>query len=295
MWQICVRSALVLASCGLAGCTTIPEAERRESKTLFAWNAPADPAPDEKVTESSGVDPIVTDRPDFTEASSTVGKGRVQLESGYTYVRDRSNGTTATLHSYPEALLRIGLFADWFELRIGQNLSSSRTSSTGGPANDFGVNDLYLGTKLGLTEQRGLFPEAALVLQALIPTGSRSITAGEVLPGANLLYGWTVIEDRLSIAGSTQVNRTLDESNRGRALFAQSLTVGYTLTEKLGAYTEWFAFLPTRAPESGSEHYFNGGFTYKVTPNFQLDIRAGLGLNERADDFFAGTGFAVRY
>ncbi len=286
---------LVLASCGFAGCTTVPQAERSESKTLFAWNAPDGPGPDEKVTESPGVDPIVTDRPDFTEASSTVGKGRVQLEAGYTYVRDRSDGTTSTLHSYPEALLRIGLFADWFELRIGQNLSSSLTRSTDESASSFGVNDLYLGTKLGLTEQRGLFPEAALVLQALIPTGSRSTTSGEVLPGANLLYGWTVIEDRLSVAGSTQVNRTLDEAGRGRALFAQSVTVGYTLTEKLGAYTEWFAFLPTRAPESGSEHYFNGGFTYKVTPTFQLDIRAGLGLNERADDFFAGTGFAIRY
>lgn len=42
-------------------------------------------------------------------------------------------------------------------------------------------------------------------------------------------------------------------------------------------------------------HYFNGGFTYRVTPNFQLDIRAGLGLSRAADDFFTGTGFAVRY
>jgi hypothetical protein len=62
-------------------------------------------------------------------------------------------------------------------------------------------------------------------------------------------------------------------------------------------FTEWFAFYPTSALADGigPEHYFNGGFTYLVTNNFQLDIRAGLGLNQAADDFFAGTGFAVRY
>ena len=39
--------------------------------------------------EPEGPDQIATDRPDFTEASSTVGRGRVQLESGYTFFTDR--------------------------------------------------------------------------------------------------------------------------------------------------------------------------------------------------------------
>ena len=43
------------------------------------------------------------------------------------------------------------------------------------------------------------------------------------------------------------------------------------------------------------QHYFNGGFTYRLTPDIQFDVRTGVGLNRHADDFFAGTGFAVRY
>jgi len=38
----------------------------------------------------------------------------------------------------------------------------------------------------------------------------------------------------------------------------------------------------------------NAGLTYLVTPNFQLDWRAGLGLNTAADGFFTGCGFTVR-
>ncbi|MBY0513076.1 MAG: transporter, partial [Gemmataceae bacterium] len=54
-------------------------------------------------------EPLASDRPDFTEASSTVGKGRVQLEGGYTFTRDHSGEVATTSHSYPEALLRIGM------------------------------------------------------------------------------------------------------------------------------------------------------------------------------------------
>jgi hypothetical protein len=35
--------------------------------------------------------------------------------------------------------------------------------------------------------------------------------------------------------------------------------------------------------------------TFKVTPNLQLDGRAGLGLNHHAEEFFAGLGLSARY
>lgn len=301
MLRIAARAFMISISCGFIGCASLPGGSEEGPKTLLAWSAGGAASKEtesaEGKVEDPRVEPLVSDRPDFTEASSTVGKGRVQLEAGYTYVRDRSNGVTSTLHSYPETLLRIGLFADWFELRLGQNAGHARTISPEGIDSASGANDLYLGVKLGLTEQKGLFPEVALVLQSLVPSGSREFTAGEVLPGANLLYGWDVIEDRLSFGGSTQANRTLDDTGHAYVTLAQSFTVGYTLTERLGAYTEWFALFPTSAVAAGvgPEHYFNGGFTYRVTPNFQLDVRAGVGLNERAADFFAGSGFAVRY
>jgi hypothetical protein len=62
-------------------------------------------------------------------------------------------------------------------------------------------------------------------------------------------------------------------------------------------YTEWYALTPSGAVDSatGPQPFFDTGMTFKVTPNLQLDGRAGLGLNHHADQFFTGLGLSVRY
>jgi hypothetical protein len=291
------------------GCTSLGRSdgdgsEPRGPKTLLSWEAGRKPAEEPTEGDAEGAnggakkeEPIATDRPDFTEASSTVGKGRIQLESGYTFTRDRSGGVTTISHSYPEALLRVGMIADWFEFRIAQNFGSTTGHTAQGVFHENGGQDLYVGTKLFLTEQKGALPETSLMLQALVPTGKSDFTAGRLQPGISLLYGWDVIPDRVTLGGSTQGNVVVDPDDHSYLEVAQSLTVGFQYTDRLRSYTEWFAFFPAGATAEGvtAQHYLDGGFTYLVTPNFQLDIRAGIGLSRSADDFFAGAGFAVRY
>jgi hypothetical protein len=285
-------------------------ANGKPPKTLFDW------AIGKKNGNGNGgeeEDVIETDRPDFTEASTTVGRGRIQLESGYTFSHDGGGANRLSASSYPEMLWRIGMFAEWFELRIGQNFFTETETVNGVRQKNSGADDLYLGVKLALAEQKGWLPETAVILQMTVPTGAAAFTANEVQPGINLLYGWDIIKDCVSLGGSSQINRNrgqlggdfpvipddLPGATAGHPFveIAQSLTVNYTLTRKLGAFTEWFALLPHSAtdPEIGPEYYFDGGFTYKVTNNFQLDIRGGVGLNRHAEDFFVGSGFAVRY
>ena len=234
--------------------------------------------------------PIVTDRPDFTEASSTVGRGVAQLEAGYTYFIDDGPTGSVVAHSFPETLLRVGVLAEWLELRAAWNYG---VENAGGVSND-GANDLYLGVKLGLTGQVGLLPEMAILPQATVPTGANAFSAGEFLPGVNWLYGWEVTEI-ISAGGSTQYNRRVDDAT-GDAYtqWAQSLTANYALAEKVGAYTEWFALFPHSADTALTEHYLDGGFTYRPTNNLQFDIRAGVGLNDAANDLFTGAGVSIR-
>ncbi len=264
-----------------------------QKKTLFSWKTGENGADKDEADEE---DEIVTDRPDFTESSTNVGKGRVQLEMGYTYSQNRDQGVQ-NAHSYPEILLRVGMFADWFELRIGQNMSNSRAfGADGGAFNTIGGEDMYLGIGLALTEQAGILPESRLIVQATVPTGSDSLSANRMLPGLNYTYSW-VLNDFLSLAGSTQGNASVDADGFNYVEYAQSLSVGYSLTEKLGAFTEFFAFFPhgAQAADTTAEYYFNGGFTYRFTPTFQFDIRSGVGLNRHAEDFFLGSGFAIKF
>lgn len=260
------------------------------SGTLMRWGAAPDVRGGPDLSE-----PLVSDRPDFTEASSTVGMGVVQLEAGYTFTYDDNLASRSSEHSFPEALWRIGVLADWLELRVQWNWGASAENVFGATTTNLdGAEDLYLGVKLGLTPQVDILPETALVLQMNVPTGSHDFTEREVMPGFNYAYGWT-ISDTLDTAGSTQVNRALDDNDVDYYTeIAQSWTVGYDWTEKLGSYAEWYAFIPEGAVTSHNQQYFNAGFTYLFTNNFQWDIRAGVGLNEAADDFFTGTGFSLR-
>ena len=233
----------------------------------------------------------MTDRPDFTEASSTVGRGVAQFEMGYTYMFDDDSTDQMVTNSYPEMLLRYGIIAEWLELRIAQNVASESVNGV----EDTGAEDLYLGFKIGITPQECLLPEMALIPQMTVPSGSDAFTDGEVLPGLNWIYSWE-LNDLIGTAASTQFNRVLDEdTDKAYTEWAQSWTVAFALTDRMGGYTEWFAFFPHSADTAKPKHFFNGGFTWLFSNNVQWDVRAGVGLNDAADGYFVGTGLSIRF
>jgi hypothetical protein len=256
---------------------------------LFFW-----PSSKEAEGGTPGRDePLASDRPDFTEASCTVGAGVVQIEMGYTVFYDDGDNRVVT-HSFPETLYRIGVCEDWLELRVGWSYLSETTTVGNLSDTASGSLDLYLGVKFGLTPQQGLLPEMALVPQMLVPVGG-PFSNDRVLPGINWLYGWDFTEF-LSAGASTQINLRVDDGTGDTyPEFAQSWTFGFTFTKKLGGYAEWFILSPIDADTARTQHYLDGGFTYKVTNDLQLDIRAGKGVSSAAADFFSGIGAVVRF
>lgn len=286
-----VGSSLVYSNSASPDCGTCCKQHAKSQRLtcrsfLFPW-----PGQDAADLRLDLCDPLVTDRPDFTEASSTVGRGVTQFELGYTYFSDQANGTRTQSHSYPEVLLRQGVFRDWLELRVAYNAASVNNDIT--TVN--GSEDLYIGAKIGLTPQDGWLPEMSILPQATLDTGSAAFTDGQALFGTNWLYSWE-INDSVSLAGSTQFNRTLDsDSGKEYTQWAQSIASGKSITDEFGCYLEWYAFFPDNADTDGVEHYLNGGFTYLISDNIQWDIRAGFGLNEEAEDFLTGTGLSIRF
>jgi hypothetical protein len=189
------------------------------------------------------------------------------------------------------------MFADWFEFRIDWNYLVERTEF-GGAANTIdGAEDLTIGAKLALTGQDAMLPETGIIIQMSVPTGADAFSADRVLPGVNYLYSWDLTEDGTwSLAGSTGFNADTDDTTADTyTLFSQSLSLGHSFTEQVGGYAEWYTLPPIDADTNETESYFNGGFTVLLNDNVQWDIRAGVGLNEAADDFFAGSGISIRY
>ncbi len=278
-----IRCTVFLAALLLLTPWVAAQSRDERPATLFNWHGtPAEPLGE--------LEPIATDRPDFTETSSTVGLGVVQIETGYTFTEDDDLRS----HSWGEPLLRVGILANWLEFRSAVFPTTQIFDNGPVRQSDSGAEDLYLGFKLALMPQDGPLPEIAITPQMTVPTGSAAFTDNRVLPGANLLYGWD-LNDQLSAGGSTQFNSSVDGTDNRYTEWAQSLTAGYSISEQVGSYVEWYALFPHGAANVDPEHYFNGGLTYRLTDDVQFDIRAGLGLNDAAEDFFVGTGLSVRF
>jgi hypothetical protein len=269
----------------------VPKSNEKEGKEKNGDNGNGENGEDES---EKRLDP---DRPHLPEAASTVGLGRVILESGYTYT---SKGP-AFLHqnSYPEALLRIGMLAEWFELRISQNfLNQKNIPGSGQPPSVNGAQDMEIGFKLAVTEQKEFMPEAAIIFQTSVPSGSSGVSNDSVLPGVNWDMGWEIIKDCFGMETVTSANGARDYANHTYVNFAQGTTLTFDLTRKLEMFTEYDLFVPMGAisPEATHpQHYIVGGFVYFLNNNFEIDIRAGVGLNDHASDYLVGTGFAARY
>ncbi len=258
--------------------------------TLLQWNNNAQVSGGPNLNE-----PLVTDRPDFTEASSTVGRGVAQIEFGYTYTYNSDAGTNTRSQSYGEPLLRYGIFDDWLEFRVALFPGEQQTKTAGVSHRTRDMENLYTGFKIGLTPQQGILPEIALIPQLSLPTVSTAFTSTHIEPGLNWIYGWK-INDFISTAGSTQGNRRVDSTTGQDYLeIAQSWTVAFSHNDRLGTYTEWFVLMPDGADTEQTQHYLNSGLTYLISNDVQFDIRFGRGLSGAADDYFVGTGLSVRF
>ena len=105
-------------------------------------------------------------------------------------------------------------------------------------------------------------------------------------------------EAQLSAPPNTLARRLQSLTERGffvrRTYEARPLREEYELTEKLHVFNEWFAFFRCGSDDDRPQHYYNAGLAYLVTPNLQLDWRAGVGLSDAADGFFTGCGVSIR-
>ena len=234
-------------------------------------------------------EPIVTDRPDFTEATDAVGAHTFQLEAGNTFARtgdERSN-------ALGEVLLRVGL-ARRVELRVSPNsyVRTSPATRAAGVPSAAGIEDASLGAKLALrTAPNGFAPAVAVLVGTSVPTGSRAFRHAAPEREAKLALSWELGE-RWDVA--TNVNYTASTEDDGTHVGepAASVSVGHELTARVGSYFEVYGFRP-RGGEG--TQYVNTGLTFQLSPDFQLDARVGSGVGGNAHDYFGGLGLARRW
>ncbi len=74
-------------------------------------------------------------------------------------------------------------------------------------------------------------------------------------------------------------------------LYIYSTALGFGITEKLGGFVELFgSFRNSISPE----HFLDGGFTYLVSNDIQLDLSAGTRIFFEDTNWFVNGGLSIR-
>lgn len=266
-------------------------------------NAQSTPAPELSTSETTESPlTISTDRPSFSDTAGIAPVGHLQLETGYTFTfRDRDSVETQR-HNGPELLARVGLIDDRFELRLstaGYVWSRSDDGSGSGFEASHGWSDVSLGLKLKLTDQDGALPRLALGAATTVGAGSEGISSRRAEPTVKLIWSY----DLEKLGGESlkgfgvygNINASWATSDGDRYWQgAASICGTYAITERWGVFAEYYTVFPA-SKGTGPSHSIDFGTTYLLSPRVQLDARVGLGLNNKADNVFAGAGLSFLF
>ncbi|WP_425391704.1 transporter [Ekhidna sp.] len=223
-------------------------------------------------------DPIATDRPTQSAASTVVPKGSALIEYGFIYesAGDLTNTTMANL------LARIGLF-EGFEFRITQNIQQIRNDVTDIKVR--GLSPITLGTKIHLVGEQGAVPQTSIIAQVTLDNGKQAFRPGEPIPEVRLNFS-NSLSEFLTLGYNLGVAFPEDNTTT-----IYSAVLGYSFLPGWTAFAEPYGFLY----DGGSDHRFNAGLIYLVSNNFQVDISGGIGLSDISPDSFIGFGAAIGF
>lgn len=226
--------------------------------------------------------PMVTDRPDQTEASSTVGKNTLIIETGAAYREYDSRFRESDL-TYNTTLVRTGIWS-WAELRLGVDYTRFDNSRD----SEETFSPLLIGAKFALYEGKSGFPEVGILGHVLLPQ-----TVTESLRPEDAGYEFRALfTSDLGINSSLGYN--IGVRNSGNDLdtseFLYTLAYSYQVLDNTALYAELYGnFSQFVSPM----HLWNVGATMLITDDFQGDVSVGTSFNGQ-QRLYIGAGLSYR-
>ncbi len=221
---------------------------------------------------------IDTDRPDQTESARAMNPGDLQLESGVqvTYLGD--NFPSIRVGLLPTLQFRYGI-AKGFELRMLSQYATIQNMSSNVKYN--GMADFELGSKIQFYSSDNF--NILLLTHLVMPTGSAEVTSDMWGITNRICAGWDFSEGQ-----SLGVNLGYNyyEQNEFSGIVF-TLAYAKSVSDKVGFYIEPFGFV-------NNDDFvlnFDAGMVYLPTPQMQLDISFGMGVNERMNYLSIGSSW----
>ncbi|HYV91476.1 MAG TPA: transporter [Chitinophagales bacterium] len=225
------------------------------------------------------ITPIQTDRPDQTETPFTVPKNHFQVENGFS-VEQTDNITKS--FTEPSTLFKYGL-NDHFEVGLITEFTTIKSNLT-----IFGLSPVTVRFKEKITDEKGVLPTTSFIGYLTIPHfATDNLKVTYFAPAFRFTMQHTLSE-KISIGYNLGAER---DGESAEPAFIYTLTTGYSISDKVGAYAEIYGFVPQ---SSKADHRFDCGLNYLLRTNILLDISGGTGLTHNAPDYYLALGFSFR-
>lgn len=249
---------------------------------------------------AQNVPEISTDRPDQSESPDVVPLKHTQFEAGFSFERLEPTPQNSLykysldIYATPDLLVRYGL-NNGMELRFGTSLTTSTSAveisglgKFSGSETDFGP--IMIGGKFKLGEEGEFFPATSLLFEAEMPALTIKNSSSYFNPSVKLCFS-NAMSSTADLSYNLGIN--IDNENSTVVTGLYTLSVGLSLTDRIGMYGEIYGFLPFER-NSESSHYLDAGFTYLVKNNLQLDLSGGYGLQKNITDYYIAAGVSFR-
>ena len=229
---------------------------------------------------------ISTDRPTNTYATSVVQKGTVVVETGVLLQRtDIGNDEKSVYNDFGQTYVRIGTGIN-LEVQVATSFASFKPTPNADATN--GLTPLKLGGKMHLGDQKGAWPEISFIGNVTLPwVGEESFRPEYVAPDFRFIF-LNAISDRFSLGYN--LGMAWDGSD-ARSSFVYSLMLAAGVVGDLAAFVEVFGDFPEG---TASNHSFDLGLTYLVSPDFQLDASFGSTFSD-PNSYYFNFGAAYRF
>ena len=220
---------------------------------------------------------LIGDRPDQTESSTVLPKGYFQFENGF--VNENVNSYLTNI-SYSSFLVRYGLFEN-FELRFASDYQMTKIT---GLDNISGFAPISVGSKIQVKQEDGWIPQIAFLGHLTIAnTGNSDYMQKYQSANMVLTFGHT-LNNYMYVGYSIGVDFPSDVDY---SVGTYTFVTGFTISNKIGAFIEAYGDF---SKYMYAQNKINGGVTYLIHPQLQLDFAGGFGLSEYSANSYYSFG-----
>jgi hypothetical protein len=242
-------------------------------------------------TEEDEWEGIVTDRPDQTEATNLTPKGWFQIELGAQSEFDEDDLFKVQSTLFNTTLWKYGLTKS-FEFRLITEYGEDKFTAKDTLVKDFKVSGLQpvaVGCKIKIHEGRGIIPSVSIISHLDIPLfASKDYLPEFTIPRFRFCFAHD-ITDRIAFSYNAGIEWEEGASN---ATYIYTGSLAFALHDRVGMFLESYGYLRESSP---ADHRLDGGITFLITDNLQLDTSGGIGVSDISPDYFLSAGISWRF